>query len=167
MAVELSVSFETWSVIGWSHHVWNWPVWIVNAHMYGAFWVMCNDELWTQVTDSNFHNFSEATDSWGLPLGPRKKTVKESCPKIQSTAPSTLTPNQNGCHFGDNFFKYIFLKKEIVPWLRDLTEFCFLSWLIINQHWFKVMAWCQTGNRPFCHISSISLGFSIWWLIQY
>ena len=49
----------------------------------------------------------------------------------------TLRPRQNGRHFPDDIFKYIFLNENVWIWLRSHWSFFLRLQLTIHQHWFR------------------------------
>ena len=59
-----------------------------------------------------------------------------------------MKPEQNGCHFADDTFKYIFMKENlgilIKISLKFVPEVPFDNKSALDQ----VMAWCQTGTKP-------------------
>ena len=50
---------------------------------------------------------------------------------------NTLRPRQNGCHFPDDIFKWIFLNENVWILLKIPLTFVLMFELTIFQHWFR------------------------------
>ena len=59
-----------------------------------------------------------------------------------------LRPEENGHHFPDDIFKYIFLNENV--WILIKISLYFVSNGSINniQALVQIMAWCQPGDKP-------------------
>ena len=61
---------------------------------------------------------------------------------------NTLRPRQNGRHFPDDIFKWIFLNQNV--WISINISLKFVPSGPINNipTWVQVMAWCRPGDKP-------------------
>ena len=61
---------------------------------------------------------------------------------------NTLRPRQNGRHFTDDIFEYIFLNENV--WiLIKISLKCIPSvWIINIPAWLQIMVWHQSGHKP-------------------
>ena len=61
---------------------------------------------------------------------------------------NTLMPRQNGCHFADDIFKYIFLNGNV--WISIKISLKFVSKDPVNNipALAQIMAWCRPGSKP-------------------
>ena len=57
-------------------------------------------------------------------------------------------PSQNGRHFADDLFRYIFLNKNI--WISIKISLKFVPKYLINHipALVQIMAWCRPGDKP-------------------
>ena len=175
MGTGLSVGYETWQVslllwlsgrsINWreQHHSW--------------ILVSCN-VLWAHKTDGNFHCLFKS--HWQslctalmagicLPLGLCKETVKESiwmsltAEKQVRVQPQSLRLVQNGCHFADNIFIYIFRTENSCFWFK-FHGWQAITWTNVDQDtWHHMLSLgyieLKVHTLPTC-ISSIFLIYS-------
>ena len=60
----------------------------------------------------------------------------------------SLRPRQNGCHFAENIFKYIFLNDN--AWISIKISLKFVPKGPINNipAFVQIMAWCRPGDKP-------------------
>ena len=61
---------------------------------------------------------------------------------------NTLRPRQNGRHFADDIFKYIFLNENV--WILVKNSLKYVPKGPINNipALVQIMAWCQSGDKP-------------------
>ena len=61
---------------------------------------------------------------------------------------NTLRPRQNGCHFADNIFKWIFFNEKV--WISIKISLKFVPQDPINNipALVQIMAWCRPGDKP-------------------
>ena len=57
-------------------------------------------------------------------------------------------PGQNGCHFADNIFKYIFMNEKFCILIRISLKFVPKGLISNKSALVQVMAWCRTGDKP-------------------
>ena len=82
---------------------------------------------------------------------------------------NTLRPRQNGWHFADDIFKWIFLNENVWILIKISLKFVPNGPIDIMLALVQIMAWRQTGNKPLsepmmtyvvnaymCHSSSMS-----------
>ena len=70
---------------------------------------------------------------------------------------NTLKPRQNGRHFADAIFKYIFLNVNV--WISLKFSLTFVPEVLINNipSLVPIMAWCRPGNKPLSEAMLIRL----------
>ena len=70
---------------------------------------------------------------------------------------NTLRPRQNGCHFPDDFFKWIFLNEYI--WISKISSLKFVPKGTIHNvpALVQIMARCRTGDKPLFEPMMVSL----------
>ena len=75
---------------------------------------------------------------------------------------NALRSEQNGCRFEHNIFNYIFVEENLCILVQIRLTFV-LKGLIDNElALIQVMAWYQTGNRPFTEPLLIKIHDAIW-----
>ena len=72
-------------------------------------------------------------------------------------SPNTLRPKQNGCHFPDDSFKWIFLNENV--WISIEVSLKFVSKGPINNipALVQIMAWRRPGAKPLSEPMMVSL----------
>ena len=101
---------------------------------------------------TNEYSQPASKSSWdGQDLGDVKMEVKMAH-FHKSSRPqwvNTLRSRQNGCHFGDNIFKLIFLYESCCI-LNQISVKFVVSWdpFKNNPALVPLMACCKTGNKP-------------------
>ena len=70
---------------------------------------------------------------------------------------NTLRPRQNGRHFADDIFKFIFLNENV--WMPIKISLNFAPQGPINNipALVEIMAWCQSGDKPLSEPMMVSL----------
>ena len=70
---------------------------------------------------------------------------------------NTLRPRQNGCHFADDIFKYIFLNEN--AWILLKISLKFVRKVRINNilALVQIIAWRRPGNKPLSEPMMVSL----------
>ena len=70
---------------------------------------------------------------------------------------TTLRLRQNGCHFPDNMFRYIFSNENILIFIKFLLKF--IPKVPINniQALVQIMAWRQPGHKPLSELMMVRL----------
>ena len=70
---------------------------------------------------------------------------------------STLTPRQNGRHFTDDIFKYIFFNENV--WIPIKISLKFVPNGRINNipALVQIMVWCRSGDKPLSEPMMVSL----------
>ena len=69
----------------------------------------------------------------------------------------TLRPRQNGRHFADDIFKWIFLNENVWIWIKISLKF--VPKVPINNFpaFVQIMAWCRSGDKPLSESMMVSL----------
>ena len=72
---------------------------------------------------------------------------------------NTLRPRQNGCHFLDNIFKWIFLIENVWILFEIKISLKFVPRGPINNipTLVKIMTWCRPSDKPLSEPMSVSL----------
>ena len=78
----------------------------------------------------------------------RVGTSGKRCVHFNVTAVNTLTPRQNGRHFADDIFKWIFLNENV--WIPIKMSLKFVPQGPINNipALVQIMAWRRPGDKP-------------------
>ena len=126
-----------------------------------------NDLSWNKlhskmsITVLSKSTFSHSRSShfkyaWSWPFGPRCLVITGSgnallavqCWAITCTNINTLRPRQNGLHFPDDIFKWIFLNENV--WILINISLKFVPRGPINNipTLVQVMAWRRPGDKP-------------------
>ena len=61
---------------------------------------------------------------------------------------NTMKPEQNGRHFADGIFKYIFLKGNVCIWIEVSQSFVPKGQIDNKSTLVQVMAWHRAGAKP-------------------
>ena len=61
---------------------------------------------------------------------------------------NTLRPRQNGRHFPDDIFKYIFLNENVLSSIRISLKFFHKGPINNIPELVQIMAWRRPGNKP-------------------
>ena len=102
--------------------------------------------------------------SWTLVLfltsmGPHRREVTPVHCKLKShlLCFNTLRPRQNGRHFPDDIFKWIFLNENV--WILINISLKFVPKGPINNipTLVQIMAWCRSGDKPLSESMLVSL----------
>ena len=70
---------------------------------------------------------------------------------------NTLRTRQNGCHFQDGIFKWIFLNENVWILIKILLKFVPRCLIDIIQALVPIMAWRQSGNKPLSELMMVRL----------
>ena len=117
----------------------------ISSYLSVIFVIFCSDIFlfmclfWKfQLSDLNLINYiSNIVLCWGNP--DVLFQVMQSIPMMHMIwlIFTALRPEQNGRHFADSNFKYIFLMKTIAVWLKLHWRLFLVVRLTISQHWFR------------------------------
>ena len=69
----------------------------------------------------------------------------------------TLRPRQNGRHFADDIFKYIFLNKNVRIMIKISLKFVHQGQINNIPSLVQIMAWCRPGDKPLSEPMMVSL----------
>ena len=74
--------------------------------------------------------------------------TKSHCWCVNIYSVNSLRPRQNGCHFPDNVYKWIFLNENV--WISLKISLTFVPKVPINDipALVQIMAWRRTGVKP-------------------
>ena len=106
------------------------------------------------VTCSIIHRYSERRSGrWSSP---------QNIPNYTVTGVNTLRPRQNGRHFADDIFKYIFLNENV--WIAIKISLKFFPKVLINNitSLVQIMAWRRPGDKPLSEPMMIHLRTNIY-----
>ena len=70
---------------------------------------------------------------------------------------NTMRPRQNGCHFADNIFKYIFLNKNVLIPIEISLKFVPQGPINNIPSLVQIMAWHRPGDKPLSEPMMVSL----------
>ena len=70
---------------------------------------------------------------------------------------NTLRATQNGCHFADDIFKFIFLNGNVWILLQISLKFVPKVWINNIPALVQIMAWRQPGDKPLSEPMMVSL----------
>ena len=70
---------------------------------------------------------------------------------------NTLRPRQNGRHFPDDIYKWIFVNENV--WISIKISLKFVPWGLINNipSLVQIMAWRRPGDKPLSEPRTVSL----------
>ena len=70
---------------------------------------------------------------------------------------NTLRPRQNGCHFPDDIFKWIFLNENVWTWINISLKFVPRGPINNIPTLVQVMAWRRPGDKPLSEPTMVRL----------
>ena len=70
---------------------------------------------------------------------------------------NTLRPGQNGCHFADDIFKFLFLNENVWIPIRISLKFVFKGRIKNIPELVQIMAWHRPGDKPLSEPMMVSL----------
>ena len=70
---------------------------------------------------------------------------------------NTLRPRQNGCHFPDDIFKWIFLNENVWISIKITLKFVPRGPISNNPPLVQIMAWRRPGKKPLSEPMTVSL----------
>ena len=72
---------------------------------------------------------------------------------------NTLRPRQNGRHFPEDIFKWIFLNENVWIWIKFSLKLVPKGQINNISALVQIMAWHQSGDKPYC--------LNQWWLVYW
>ena len=147
--------YETWKkwLPTWAFEIWR--LWVTSAPLYekiifdlescaiaqmkGLRWIALINRIITRAL-----NWQKAICDY-LEIKSANLNVWRS---IRTRIINTLRPRQNGRHFPDDIFKWIFLNENV--WISSKISLKFVPWGTINNIWalVQIMAWRRPSDKP-------------------
>ena len=124
-------------------------------------WDMPGTDNWKMNVTHNKHIVSEIRKTLHMSYGQVTSELCRSCQTFTGPEPkvhllssallsgiNTLRPRQNGRHFADDIFKWIFLNENAWIPIKILLKFVPLAPINNIPAWVQMMAWRRPSDKP-------------------
>ena len=132
-----------------------WSIWANKSHKSWIKWkwILLN----TQKHNLDIQSISWWNNTWAYSMGYTATAVPLKLTDITANLFNTLRPGQNGRHFPDDIFMWIFLNENV--WISNNVSLKFVPKDPMNNipSLVQIMAWRQPGNKPLSELMMVTL----------